>query len=188
MRMLEWTLLAAVAVTAVVTVICCAAIVEVFSQLAELRAASNLDDEPMQLDEHLGLDGREFSVASLGLPREVSKFSEALVVFLHSRCGTCRAIADAFREGVPDRVWIVIPEDDIRRVSSFEALASSSRRVVADTSDGVAATLGMDVTPSVITLRYGVVEHAFGISTPKQVFGFIPSEGALGEEVIASVA
>jgi hypothetical protein len=63
-----WLSITVVALVAVVA-ICCGALVEVFTQLAELRASVNLEDEPRPLEIHEG----QLSTTDAGFPRAVAE-------------------------------------------------------------------------------------------------------------------
>jgi hypothetical protein len=169
--MADWVVITLVAVFGVILCVCAAALVEVFRQLQELRSQSGLEDEPMALDIRSG----ELTTSEIGLPEDVARLPEAIVVFLHARCGTCRMVADAFRGGAPESVWFVIPAEDVEGTRAFRSLAEATNRVIAEHDDGISDALGMDVAPAVVTVQYGVVQRGLGVSTAKQVLALVPA-------------
>jgi hypothetical protein len=84
-------------------------------------------------------------------------------------------VADAFRGGAPDSVWFVIPAEDVEGTRAFRSLAEATNRVIAEHDDGISDALGMDVAPAVVTVQYGVVQRALGVSTAKQVLALVPA-------------
>jgi len=157
-------------------VICAAALVEVFSQLAELRSVLDTKDEPIPL----GLKASERRTAEIGLPARLTFEPKAIVIFLSTKCATCLAIAEAFRGGSPSTVWFVLagsPEP----VTLLATLAGSGERVIVDEDDAIAGALGLNVTPAVITTSYGEIIRAQAVSTPRQAMALIPTVFPLDE-------
>jgi hypothetical protein len=174
--MSDWLLLVLVGAVGIVACVCAAALTEVFRQLEELRRAMRLDDQPMPLD----LPSDDVTADDLGLPAAVRELPEAILVLLHRKCGTCRAVAEAFRGGAPRGVWFVIPEEDLASSRAFEALTAATAQVILDGPGGIAATLQLDVAPAVVTLRHGAVEQVLGVSTATQLLDLVPATDAPG--------
>ncbi len=79
----------------ILVAVCFAAQIEVFRNLAEIRSVLNLQDEATPL----ALANVGVGVGDVGLPDQLAYEPKAIVVFLSAKCGTCLAIADAFRGG-----------------------------------------------------------------------------------------
>lgn len=157
-------------VLAFVVTVCSAALVEVFRQLAELRSALNLQDEPIPI----GLKTGERRTDEIGLAKEITREPKAIVVFLSPKCATCLSIADAFRGGSPGTVWFVVPSSPAP-TALIETLAESAERVILDENDEIANRLGLHVTPSVLTVSFGEITRAQAVGSARQVLGMIPT-------------
>jgi hypothetical protein len=170
-----WLLALGGTALAVVVVVCAAALVEVFRQLAELRRTLNLQDQAMPLNLRSG----EFHTDEIGLPPELAVEPKSIVVFLSEKCATCLTIAEAFRGGSPSTVWFVLPSPP-EPAGLLATLAHSAPRVVVDEYDRIANRLGLHVTPSVLTTSYGEITRAQAVASPRQVLGLIPTVTPLG--------
>jgi hypothetical protein len=162
---------------AIVVAVTAGAVIEVFRQLAALRVSLALDDLASPLDIKSG----EFTASDIGLPRQLMDEPAAIAVFLSPKCGTCLAIAESFRSGAPDNVWFVllgedrfVPAKGTER-SRWEALASAADRVVTDPTGSIASRMGLEITPAVLTLRFGEVVRGHAVSSPRQVTSLVPS-------------
>jgi hypothetical protein len=162
--------------------VCAAALVEVFRQLAEIRRALNLQDEPIPLSLKTG----EFTTKEIGLPTELALEPRSIVVFLSPKCATCLTIAEAFRGGSPATVWFVLTSPPAP-AELIETLVHSAERVVVDDEDQIAIKLGLNVTPSVLSVSYGEISRAQAVSSPRQVLGLIPTVAPRGQRPIPPV-
>jgi hypothetical protein len=164
-----WLLTFGGTVLAFVVAISTAALVEVFRQLADLRSALNLQDEPTPL----GFKTGELHINEIGLPPEIAMEPQTAVVFLSAKCATCLQIAEAFREGSPETVWFVLadaPASD----SLIETLAVSADRVIIDENDAIVNRIGLRATPAVFIASYGDITRALAVSSPRQVQRLVP--------------
>lgn len=167
---MTWLVLASAVVLAVLVALCCAALVEVMRQLAEIRRRLSLEDMPIPL----GLANRDLRVADIGLPTELAQAPAAIVVFLSPTCASCLAIAEAFHGGAPSTVWFVLPTrpypDHLVRT-----LSGSATRVIFDENDAIASAIDLRVTPAVLTTSFGEITRAQAVSTPRQVMSLVPT-------------
>lgn len=161
---------------AVVLAIVSAALVEVFRQLADIRSVLSLDDRPISLD----LLDRHLSSRSIGLPAAIEAIPEAMVVFLSTRCGTCRAIASAFVGGAPKSAWFVIEGDGDGSRHLAKLLSASADRVTMDTEGIISERIGLEITPAVLTFEYGELARAQAVSSPRQVMSLVPTVIPMG--------
>lgn len=165
---MEWVLIGTVGLAFVVA-ICCGALVEVFRQLADVRAALNLDDQPRPVNVlHAGIPARQF-----GLPEQLDALPEAIVIFLSATCGTCFAIAEAFRGGAPDSVWFVVSAERNHRI--LHPLSALGDRVIVDPGAEIAGRLSLEILPMVLSLRFGAILRAHAVSSPRQVLNLVPA-------------
>lgn len=165
-----WLLALGGVVLTFVMAVSSAALVEVFRQLAELRAVLNLKDEPNPI----GLKAGELYADEIGLPKEIATQPEAIVVFLSPKCATCLTIAEAFRGGSPATVWFVLISLPAP-ATLMEALAESAERVILDEDDAIADRIHLHITPSVLATSFGKITRAHAVSSARQVLGLIPT-------------
>jgi hypothetical protein len=165
-----WVLAVGGVVLTFVVIACAAALVEVFKQLAELREALNLRDEPIPL----GVKAGELRTDEIGLPGEIAAEPKAIVVFLSTRCATCLTVAEAFRGGSPATVWFVLPSLPTPS-TLLDLLADSRMRVILDEGDEIANRVGVNVTPMVLTTSFGDVIRAQAVSSARQVLSMVPT-------------
>jgi hypothetical protein len=171
-----WLTLGTVALAAVV-IVCCGALVEVFRQLSLLREAVNLEDSPQPLN----FKARELSAVAAGFPNEVVREPEAIAVFLSAKCGTCLAIAEAFRGGAPETVWFVLPDPATPFADGLaEALVAAQDRIIYDSNNTIADRLGLQVTPAVLTIQFGEIVRAHTASSARQVMSLLPTVAPRG--------
>lgn len=171
--MAEWVVVTLAVLAAAMSALCFAAVFEVFQQLEEIRQRISLDDQPVPLN----LDRVDLTDI---VPPAVVERDRAALMFLHSSCGTCRLVADAYAHDAPQGLWFVIPEHDVGRLKSFEDLHALGR-VIADPDDGgLAQAMRLDVTPSVVLVAGGVVDEAFALSSLSQATRIVQDAGALG--------
>ena len=131
----------------------------------------SLDDMPTPL-----------ALATVGLPTDAVGLDriprtepDVIAVFLSASCTICRVVADAFQGGSPQRVWFVI-EDTAAARHVYSGLAQASRdRVIWDAGRTIATTTGIDITPSLVGIQFGIISRAFGVSSARQVLIMIPT-------------
>jgi hypothetical protein len=175
--MSTWIVLAvAGSILALIVAMIGAALVEAFRQLTEIRTTLNLDDLPLPLD----LRGEKMRAADFGLPGTIDAIPEAVIVVLSTKCATCIAIAQSFGGGAPSSVWFVLQtaQDD---AANMKAVLSSCReRLVVDVNGLLCDRVGLQVTPSVLTVRWGEVVRAQAVSSVRQVFSLVPAVSPIG--------
>jgi len=159
-----------------VLLLVCGALVEVFRQLSDIRERLDLDDRPLPLT----LSSADMTAADLALPAAVERLAEAIVVVLSRKCATCLAIAQSFAAGAPETAWFLlqVPTDDLE--GSADMLSGCRDRVVVDVDSQISKVAGINVVPSVLTLRWGRVDRAQAVSSVRQVMSLIPTVRPLG--------
>ena len=148
------------------------ALVELFRQVQQIRRHLDLDDRPTPLD--LGrLVGKP--ATTVGLPAELDRTRAAMVLFLTSKCATCRSIAAAFKGAVPLAMWVVVEpvsgDDADLFVEEFRLLGE---RTVVDRGGRIADRLGLDVTPSAVLVDGGRLQRAETVPSSRQAFAMLP--------------
>ena len=171
--MAEWLVITVAVAAAGMSALCLAAVFEVFQQLEEIRRRLAIDDEPVELN----IDAADLAGRA---PAEVTERDRAALMFLHSSCGTCRLVADKYARATPEGLWFVVPEHDVGRLKSFEDLAAVGRVIADPDEGGLAEAIRLDVTPSVVLLRGGVVTRVLGVSSVSQATRIVQDADALG--------
>jgi hypothetical protein len=161
---------------AVVVALACAALVEVFRQLKELRTALDLDDVPLPLD----LRGTTIRATDLGLDGALSSLPETIVVVLSTKCATCLAIAHSFAGGSPGSVWFILQTAEDEPMNLGSILSSSRERLLLDPGGRMCERVGIQVTPSLLTVRFGEVVRAQAVSSVRQVLALVPVVSPIG--------
>lgn len=165
-------------VMAAILTLCCAALVEIFRQLDEVRSILNLDDRAIPIKIQPG----EFSSSAIGLPKAIADLPDAVIVFLSARCATCHAIAQAFEGGAPGSVWFVLSGDTTQTSEMWTYLRNCRDRVSADPDERIARRIGLNVTPAVLTAHWGQITRARAVSSSRQVLSLVPDSLSSGLE------
>jgi hypothetical protein len=183
--MTVWAIALTVAgvVLSAVVVVTAAAMVEVFRQLKEMRTMLALDDLPVPLD----LREAKIQPADLGLQALSPSVPQAIIVVLSAKCSTCVAIAQSFAGGAPSSVWFVIQAVGGSAEDMITVLSSSRDRLVVDPDGRLCERIGLQVSPSVLTVRWGEVVRAEAVSSVRQVLSLVPVVTPIGSQVAADL-
>jgi hypothetical protein len=166
------------AVIAAVVLVICGALVEVFRQISDIRTTLDLDDVPLPL----ALGNLSISAADLAMPDAVAKLPEAIVVVLSRKCATCISIAQSFAAGAPETVWFVLQTAADEVGTAGDMLDGCRDRVVIDIDSKISEKAGVNVAPSVLSLRWGQVERAQAVSSVRQVMSLVPTVRPIGSK------
>lgn len=168
----------ALAIVTVTLAVVAVATHETLLQIRALRAELGVDDKPMKLEVTRELRAAELGIGEPGL--------RCMAVVLSPHCGSCIAIAEAFRGGAPEAMWFVVLASgaDPESLAVTENLDAVRGRLIVDKEERILRALGLEVTPLVLLFDRGLLETAYAVSTPRQVFDLIPttkgSEVAVG--------
>jgi len=149
------------------------ALVELFQQIKQIRIHLDMVDRPIPLD--LG-DAKGKFPSELGLPVHLDAASDAVVLFLSNRCGSCHTIASYFEGGaLPKRLWIVVVPvtgDGQDFVDSYRLYGD---RISIDHGQETVGRLGMDVSPAALLIESGRIEGGQTVPTMRQLYELIPA-------------
>jgi hypothetical protein len=157
---------------AAVLVLVCAALVEVFRQLNDLREVTQLDDRPTPLT--LPRDALA-GASAIPLPGELAETPVAAVVVLSPDCATCITIAQDLGGQPLPTVWFTVAGEDHGESRVRRSLAGQGDRLVAGLGDALRDRLGLDVAPAVVVFDFGKVRHAFAVGSTRQVNALVPT-------------
>jgi hypothetical protein len=169
----------AVAVIAIVQLICVLALVDQYRGLLQIRESLGLVDSPQPLS--LPALTAAPSPSSVGLPEQLDQEDRTIVAFLSTKCMTCRTIGRNLHGHVPANMWVVVEGPTEMACNRWlEEIGLSSQRVsVEDMNDGVASRLDLTVFPSALVFDRGSLALAQTLPSFRQLsqllFSPVPS-------------
>lgn len=183
--MLTSILFVLVALLAVGQFLLFGALAEAYRDIRQLRESFGLIDKAMPVD--LG-KVRDAAPSSLGLHPDLDSAVHAVVVYLESRCGTCRMIVSSLNGGIPNGIWLVVIAESPQAAFDWLAEANISpdspaaRRVMISSADEVDRHLGVRLTPLAIEIEHGRLERAKTIPSARQFYALVPTTFSLAPQ------
>lgn len=167
------------------------ALAEAYRDIRQIRELTGAVDEPVPIG--LG-PAQDAQPSQMGLHPDLDHAARAMVIFLESRCGTCRLILTSLNGGIPLGVWLVAIGDSPEaagqwlRESGFDVTALGRSNLTAVSADAINAGLGVRVTPLAIEIEHGKLLRARSIPSVRQFYNAIPiamslAPGELKQEV-----
>jgi hypothetical protein len=150
-------------------------IVELYSQLAQIRKYLELVDTPTTLD--LG-DNAGQMASSVGLPAELDGTERAVVLFLSNKCETCITIAENLAGApLPAGLWVALVPVLSGDMTDFLArYPLRGNHVLLDGVSAIAARIGLDVTPAAVIIDRGRLTAAQTVPTIRQLYVALRSQ------------
>lgn len=149
------------------------ALVEMYGQLDQVRRHLDMFDSPTPLD--LG-PSQDRQPSAVGLPAQLDQADHEVVVFLSNKCQTCFQIAERLRGGVlPPSTWLVVVPVSGTASEFVEQFGLTGDRIVLDQDERIVNSLGLEVTPSALTIENGRITRAQTIPTARQLYAVVPS-------------
>jgi len=161
------------------------ALAEAYRDIRQLREAAGITDQPTPVD--LG-KVRDATPSSLGLHPDLDSAVHAVVVYLESRCGTCRTILGTLNGGIPNGIWLVVIAESAAEASEWLAEAAieghspAGRRVMISSAEEVERNLGVRLTPLAIEIENGRLVRARTIPSARQFYALVPTTFSLNRE------
>lgn len=170
-------LLVIVALLAVGEFLLFGALAESYRDIRQLREYFGMIDKPAPID--LGAS-RDKIPSHSGMHPELDSAAHAVVVYLESRCGTCRSIVSSLNGGIPNGMWLIIIAESAD--AAFEWLAEaqiakdsvSAGRVMVASAQEVEHHLGVRVTPLAIEIENGRLARAKTVPSVRQFYAMVP--------------
>lgn len=149
-----------------------------FRDIRHLRDVSGILDRPLDLE--LGSVVGQ-APSKYGLPDTLDT-TNAVVVFLSTKCGTCRAIAAGFDRTVsslPAGLWIVLEgrnEIDVNEMLESSPLKrlSNDGRVLVDINGSIAQRIGLNTTPVGFRVDRGKLASATTVPSSRYLRSILP--------------
>lgn len=154
------------------------ALAEAYRDIRQLREQTGAIDQPLPVE--LG-SARDEPPSSFGLPPELDGAVRAVVVYVDSRCGTCRTIVSSLNGGIPNGVWLNVIADSSDEAfawlgeEGFEEGRGAANRVIVASVGHVEQHLGVRVTPLAIEIENGRLARARTIPSVRQFYSMVPT-------------
>lgn len=151
------------AVSTLVSLICFAALVEMFKSLEELQKYVEYNDVPKALpDVTSSLIGRIPS--HYGLPRQLDSEAFAAMLLLSPRCHTCARVAAELSKSIPQGLTVVVTgaEESVAR-EWMQGLGLSPDDVILDHDYGIVNRMALYTTPALVRIIEGRFAGAWTI-------------------------
>ncbi|HEY7486704.1 MAG TPA: hypothetical protein VH912_19745 [Streptosporangiaceae bacterium] len=178
-------LFALVALLAIGEFLLFGALAEAYRDIRQIRRHFGMVDQPTPVD--LG-PLRDAAPSDLGLHPDLDAAVREVVIYVESRCGTCRRIVNSLDGGIPGGMWLVVIAES--PAEAFDWLGQSgitpdspaARRVMVAPADEVERRLGMLVTPLAIEIEHGRLVRAKSLPSVQQFYSLVPTTMTLDPE------
>lgn len=151
------------AVSTVVSLICFAALIEMFKSLDQLQKYVEYNDVPKALPDVMSsLIGRVPS--QYGLPRRLDGEAFAAMLLLSPRCHTCARVAAELSKGIPQGLTVVVTgaEEAIAR-EWLQGLGLAADDVILDHDYHIVNSMALYTTPALVRIIEGRFAGAWTI-------------------------
>ncbi|HEV2853723.1 MAG TPA: hypothetical protein VHC97_13045 [Thermoanaerobaculia bacterium] len=148
--------LALAAVSTLVSLICFAALTEMFKNLEELQKLVDYNDAPKELpDVRSALLGR--SPSQYGLPSRLDGEAFAAMLLISPRCHTCaRVAAELSKGGIPRELTVVVTgAEEAETRKWLQGLGLSASDVILDHDYQIVNSMALYTTPSLVRIVDG---------------------------------
>lgn len=189
--MIVYILLALVALLAVGEFLLFGALAECYRDMKQFRKLSGLIDFPTPVE--LG-EALEQAPSSIDLPSDLDSAVRAVVVYVDSRCSTCRSIVGSLNGGIPAGITLVVIADSIEQAfswlgeSGIDEHSTAASQVTIMSPEDVEKRLGSVVTPLAIEIEYGRLVRAKIVPSVRQFYALVPAAKKLHPQVGEGVA
>ena len=159
----------AVAVVAIIQVVCVLALVDQYRGLIQIRESMGLIDTPQPIE--LAAMAASPSPSDIGLPAHLDAAERVVVAFLSTKCMTCRTIGRGLHGRVPRDLWVVVegPTDEECDRWLDDVGLARERVMVENMNDGVASRLDLSVFPSALVFDQGFLTAAETLPSSRQL-------------------
>jgi hypothetical protein len=179
-------LFALVAVLAVGQFLLFGALAEAYRDIGQLREFAGMIDRAAPVD--LG-PARDALASSVGLRPDLDSAVKAVVVYVESRCGTCRAIVSSLNGDIPEGIWLMAVADSTDEAYAWLATggirpgSEAARRVMVESPDEVERHLGLLISPLVIEIEHGRLVRAKTIPSVRQFYALTSAAPTVAPEI-----
>ena len=155
-----------------VAVVTCAAVVELFRDLEQVRQLSGYVDTPGEVELPSAV-GR--SLPALGFP-DTWADHEGLVVVLSPTCAMCYALGEHLARDPEDAARVLFTNGSRRDLDRFCAETGlAPDGVLFDDGGRVADTLGLRLSPAALVVEGGLLTRAASVPSPRALRSLLPT-------------
>lgn len=164
------------AVSTLVSLICFAALIEMFKSLEELQKYVEYNDAPKALPDVTSSLLGHFP-SQHGLPRRLDGEAFAAMLLLSPRCHTCARVAAELAKGIPPGLTVVVTgaEEKIAR-EWLQSLGLTSDNVILDHEYQIVNSMALYTTPALIRIIDGRFAGAWTIPSYRALRSILDEE------------
>lgn len=177
--MLTLVLLAVVAVLAAGEFLLFGALAEAYRDIRQIREQAGVLDKTAPVDLGRAHDQRP---SMTGMHPALDAAASAVVVYVDTRCGTCRMIVGSLNGGIPRGVWLaVIAESEhdafdwLSKTAAIFPGSESGQRVMVTSPAEVEKHLGQVFTPLAIEIENGRLARAKAVPSVRKFYSLVPT-------------
>jgi hypothetical protein len=156
---------------------------EMLKDIRQLRDVSGILDRPLSVD-IAQVAGTPPS--GYGLPATLDS-TTAVVLFLSTKCATCRGLAanfDRSAKALPNGLWIVVEGRNQEEVLEFLDTSPLKRlgsdgRVIIDVNGAIASRIGLNTTPVGFRVENGIFQSATTVPSSRYLRSILPKPVSL---------
>ena len=143
------------AVSTLVSLICFAALIEMFKNLAELQKLVDYNDSPKELPDVRSALLWRFP-SQYGLPRRLDDEAFAAVLLLSPRCHTCARVAAELSKGIPRELTVVVTgAEEAETRKWLQGLGLAADDVILDHDYQIVNSMALYTTPALVRIVDG---------------------------------
>lgn len=164
-------------VSTLISLICFAAMTEMFKSLQELQKHVDYNDAPKGLPDVAGAVMGHVP-SEYGLPRRLDDEAFAAMLLLSPRCHTCARVATELAKGIlPRELTIVVTgADEATTLKWLEGLGLSPRDVILDHEYRIVNSMALYTTPALIRIIEGRFAGAWTIPSYRALRSLLDEE------------
>lgn len=151
----------------VIQLVCVLALIDQYKGLLQIRRTIGLIDEPRTLELPVSVDA--LTLEGTGLPNVLLNAPVALVLFLSTKCTTCRSIAMDLRGRVPAPLWLVVEGPEPAREQWLREVGLSKEQLIDGGASELSKRLNLHVYPAGVVVEHGRVTKAQTLPSFRQL-------------------
>lgn len=164
------------AVSTLVSLICFAALTEMYKSLQELQKHVDYNDAPKGLPDVTSALLGHFP-SEYGLPSRLDGEPFAAMLLLSPRCHTCARVAAELSKGIPAGVTVVVTGAEEKDAHKWlEGLRLSPDEVILDHGYRIVNSMALYTTPAFIRIIDGRFAGAWTIPSPRALYTLLDEE------------
>jgi len=153
---------------AVIQVVCVLALIDQYKGLLQIRTTLGLVDTPRQIE--IAPSAPPLSLSGLGLPNQLEQADHAILVFLSTKCTTCRMIGSSLRGHVPAPLWMVVEGPSQEACDQWlSEVGLPAGRVTTDVNGQIVRRLNLEVVPAAAVFTGGAFRFAQTLPSFRQL-------------------